>query len=273
MNLEDHVGDIIRKARSMAKVTIEAAAAEAGLTARELRTLEQTGTCATPPDLASLAGLIGLKAQKLEGIANGWVPAPVDLNRWRKLRVVTTADEDMSVNCFLVWDAATRQAALFDTGFDVAPVLAEIAASELKLEHVFITHGHSDHVDGLPELSRRFPAARLHWDAPASGPNQRNVPGECIQLGQLQITHRLTPGHAPDGVTYVINGWPDEAPQVVIVGDALFAGSMGLAPGAWELARRAVREEVLSLAGSTLICPGHGPLTTVGEEVKHNPFF
>jgi glyoxylase-like metal-dependent hydrolase (beta-lactamase superfamily II) len=61
---------------------------------------------------------------------------------------------------------------------------------------------------------------------------------------------------------------------VAIVGDALFAGSMGRVPGPlFESAKRAVREQILSLPPDTLICPGHGPLTTVGEELGHNPFF
>jgi glyoxylase-like metal-dependent hydrolase (beta-lactamase superfamily II) len=75
-------------------------------------------------------------------------------------------------------------------------------------------------------------------------------------------------------VTYVIEGWSSEAPPVAIVGDALFAGSMGRATGpAFETARRAICGEILSLPAATLICPGHGPVTTVGEELANNPFF
>jgi hydroxyacylglutathione hydrolase len=62
-------------------------------------------------------------------------------------------------------------------------------------------------------------------------------------------------------------------PEIAIVGDAIFAGSMGGAPTAGELARRKVLEEILSLPDATLIAPGHGPLTTVGEEKANNPFF
>lgn len=273
MNLEDHLGDIIRKARLMSDVSLEVAAGAAALSGAELEALERTGRHSGRADLAGLAGVIGLDAQKLKDIANGWTPAAVSLDRWKMLRVITTADEDMSVNCFLAWDAVTREAALFDTGFDAAPVLQGIEASNLRLEHIFITHGHSDHVDELPVLSRRFPSARVHWDAAPLLRGRRNVPGETIRLGSLRITHRPTPGHAADGVTYIMGNWPDEAPQVAVVGDALFAGSVGRAQGAWEAARRAVRKEVLSLPGSTLICPGHGPLTTVAEEVAHNPFF
>jgi len=273
MTLEDHLGDIVRKARMMAAVSVEAAATAAGLSTAGLKSLEQTGQCAKASDLSALADLIGLNAEKLQGIANGWTPEPADLNQWRRLRVITTSDEDMAVNCFLIWDEATREAALFDTGFDAAPVLREIQANQLQLRHIFITHSHSDHVEGLPVLRQQFPAARLHMDGPGGPGTPGNRRDESVQLGCLNISHRATPGHADDGVTYVVRDWPDNAPPVAIVGDALFAGSMGRALGAREVACRAVLEEVLSLPGPTLLCPGHGPLTTVRQEVAHNPFF
>lgn len=273
MTLEDHLGDIIRKGRGMSGVSMNAAASAAGLSTDELKELERSGLSTRRLKFKPLGELIGLDPQRLENIANGWLPAVTDLNRWQQLQLITTADDDMSVNCFLAWDPESHQAALFDTGFTAEPVLECVTAKGLKLEHIFITHGHSDHVEGLPVLRRRFPEARLHWDAPGGSGGQRNVAGECTQLGGLQISHRPTPGHAADGVTYLIGNWPGGAPQVAIVGDALFSGSMGRAPGAWDLARRAVREEILSLPAATLICPGHGPLTTVGEEAAHNPFF
>lgn len=273
MNLEDHLGDIIRKARSMARVSAEAASTAAGLSTAELGEFERTGQSAKKPNLAALAGLTGLNAAKLEGLAKGWLPAQPDLGLWRELRVITTADEDMTVNCFLVWDEVTREAALFDTGFDVAPVIRAVEENELQLRHVFITHGHSDHAGGLPALREKFPKLFLHMEAKAALPQHKNRRNDCIQLGSLRITNRETPGHADDGVTYLVGNWPEDAPHVAIVGDALFAGSVGLASGAWDLARQKVREQILALPGETLLCPGHGPLTTVAEEKLHNPFF
>jgi hydroxyacylglutathione hydrolase len=271
MNLEDHAGDIIRKARSMAGVPVGAAAAKAGLAVEPYRALERSGVIPKGANLPAVAELVGLNGVKLEQLASGWAPTPVELTRWRSLSVITTVEDDMSVNCFLVWDDATRVAALFDTGFEPKAVIAEVEHKQLNLEHIFITHGHSDHVDGLPVLQQRFPAARLHRQG-GGATNFLNAGAE-IQVGPLRVAHRPTPGHAVDGVTFVITGWPGAAPAVAVVGDALFAGSAGLSPAGWEVARRAVVEEVLSLPGETLICPGHGPLTTVAEERAHNPFF
>ncbi len=78
MNLEDHLGDITRKARAMSGVSAEAAAKAAGLTVAELEALEESGAAARKPNFTALAGLIGLHGGKLEGIANGWVPSEKD---------------------------------------------------------------------------------------------------------------------------------------------------------------------------------------------------
>jgi glyoxylase-like metal-dependent hydrolase (beta-lactamase superfamily II) len=273
VNLEDHLGDIIRKARAMSGVSAARAASAAGISGAELTALEETGQTGTPPDLVALARLIGLDPDKLEGIARGWRPAEKDLSVWRELRVLTTAGEGMTVNSYLVWDEATRDAALFDTGFDAKPVLDGIAGNQLQLRHVFITHTHYDHVEALPEIRAAFPGTRLHSGSKAAPVDQRNKPNEIVHLGGLRITHRETPGHAGDGVTYIVGNWQDDAPHVAMVGDAIFAGSMGNGNGAWDLAKQKVKEQILSLPPETLICPGHGPLTTVAEEKRHNPFF
>jgi glyoxylase-like metal-dependent hydrolase (beta-lactamase superfamily II) len=273
VNLEDHLGDIIRKARAMSNVSTAAAANAAGISEAELSALEESGQIAKRPGFAALARLAGLNPAKLEGIANGWLPAEKDLSIWHELRVFTTAGDGMTVNCCLVWDEATRDAALFDTGFDAKPILDCIAENRLQLRHVFITHSHYDHVEALPKIREAFPKARLHSGSKNAPVDQRNKPSEIVHLGGLRITHRETPGHAEDGVTYIVGNWQEDAPHVAIVGDAIFAGSIGRGNQSWDLARQKVREQILALPPETLICPGHGPLTTVAEEREHNPFF
>ncbi len=273
MNLEDHLGDIIRKARDLNKVPAGVAARTAGISEVELAALEETGRIGERPDFGALAALVGLNAARLDGIASGWLPAEKDLGRWRELRVYTTASDGMTVNCFLAWDEATREAALFDTGFDAKPALACIAENQLELRHVFITHSHFDHVEALPAIRQMFAKARVHSGSKSAPVDQRNKPNEIVHLGGLRVTHRETPGHAEDGVTYIIGNWQEDAPHVAIVGDTIFAGSMGNGNGKWDLARQKIREQILSLPPETLICPGHGPLTTVAEEKEHNPFF
>ena len=180
----------------------------------------------------------------------------------------------MAVNCYLVWDEVSREAALFDTGWEAGPVAD---ADRARTSSSFATSSsrirHEDHVAALGELREKFPKARLHSGSKGAPVDQRNRPNDFIHLGSLRITHRDTPGHAEDGTTYIIGTWPDDAPHVAIVGDAIFAGSIGRGNQSWDLARQKVREQILTLPPETLLCPGHGPLTTVAEEKAHNPFF
>ena len=273
MNLEDHVGDIIRKARAMSSVSARPAALAAGLTETDLATLEDAGTLSAKANFAVLAGLVGLNPAKLENIAAGWSPSEKDLSSWRELRRITTTAGGMAVNCYLAWDEVSHDAALFDTGWDARPIFEMIGENQLQLRHIFITHTHEDHVAALSRVREEFPKARLHSGVKEAPVDQRNRPNDFIHLGSLRVTNRPTPGHAEEGATYIIGNWPEDAPHAAIAGDAIFAGSIGRGNQSWDLARQMVREQILSLPPETLICPGHGPLTTVAEEKAHNPFF
>jgi glyoxylase-like metal-dependent hydrolase (beta-lactamase superfamily II) len=273
VTLEDHLGDIISKARAMSGISASAAANAAGISEAELVTLEDSGRSAKKLNFASLAPLIGLNAAKLEGIANGWLPTEKDLSAWHELRVFTTPGNNMTVNAYFAWDEVTLDAALFDTGFDAKPILDCIAENQLQLRHIFITHSHHDHIAALGALREKFPKVKVHSSSKTAPVDQRNKPNEILHLGGLRVTHRETPGHAEDGVTYIVGNWQEDAPHMAMVGDAIFAGSIGRGNQSWDLARQKVREQILSLPPETLICPGHGPLTTVTEEREHNPFF
>jgi glyoxylase-like metal-dependent hydrolase (beta-lactamase superfamily II) len=273
MTLEDHVGDIIRKARRTANVSSEAAAHAAGISANDLDNLEANGQSTAAMNWGPLSALIGLNPKKLEHIAHGWVPAPVDLSRWRELRQLATTQQGNTVNSYLVWDEITRDAAVFDTGWQAEPVLRLVTEHSLHLCHVFITHNHDDHVAALGELRRQYPGLKIHTSATNAPPEERNRPNDFIHLGNLRITHRQTPGHSEDGVTYIIGGFPEDAPHVAVVGDALFAGSIGRGFQSSELLKRSIREQIFSLPPATLICPGHGPVTTMAEQTEFNPFF
>jgi glyoxylase-like metal-dependent hydrolase (beta-lactamase superfamily II) len=273
MNLEDHLGDIIRKARAMTGISIEAAARAAGLTEAELSSVEESGQISKQPNFEALGPLIGLNSKKLESIAKGWTPSEKDLSTWRELRVITTSGGGITVNCYLVWDEVSREAALFDTGWEPGPLLKLMEDNTLQLRHIFITHSHEDHIAALDSVRAKFPKARLHSSSKTAPVDQRNRSNDFIHLGSLRITHRETPGHAEDGATYIVGTWPDDAPHVALVGDAIFAASMGRGNQSWDLARQKVREQILSLPAETLLCPGHGPMTTVVEEKANNPFF
>jgi glyoxylase-like metal-dependent hydrolase (beta-lactamase superfamily II) len=273
MSLEDHVGDMLRKSRAGLRVSVGQVVPLSGLSEEEYLEFEETGQSPRLPNFARLGPFLALDPRRLSFVYAGWLPASVDLGRWREFRQISTTENGNTVHCYLIWDEATREAALFDTGWNPEPVFQVLADQKLELVHLFITHLHHDHVAGLTAIRARFPGAQVHTNARSAPAQQRNQHGECISVGGLRITNRETPGHAEEGATYVISGWPLEAPSVAVVGDTIFAGSIGGAPDHFALARQKIREQILSLPADTLLCPGHGPLTTVIQERNNNPFF
>ncbi len=273
MNLEDHLGDIIRKARKASGTTPEAAAQAAGISAAQLAALEDSGQPQGAINHAALVAKLQLNGAKLERIARGWLPSPKDTTQWRELRQIATTRNGNTVNCYLVWDEVSREAALFDTGWDAAPIFKLIDDEQLQLKHLFLTHSHEDHIAAMEPIRARFPKLFIHTDtkgAPVAHKNRRN---DCIHLGSLRITNRETPGHAEDGVIYCVGNWPEDAPHVAIIGDTIFAGSMATGFISWSQLKERVQSQIFSLPADTLLCPGHGPLTTVAEERENNPFF
>jgi hydroxyacylglutathione hydrolase len=273
MNLEDHLGDIVRKARKAGGVSPETAAKAAGISPEQLAALESSGQPEGSPNYAGLAQVLKLDSAKLEAIARGWLPSPKDLSAWRELRVIATEQGGNTVNCYLVWDEVSREAALFDTGWFADPIFKIIDAEQLQLKHLFLTHTHEDHVAAMGPIRERFPKALIHTDSKSAPPQHKNRRNDCVHLGSLRITNRETPGHAEDGVIYLVGNFSEDAPHVAIIGDTIFAGSMATGFISWEGLKQRVRSEIFSLPAETLLCPGHGPLTTVREEKEHNPFF
>ncbi|MCS7338947.1 MAG: MBL fold metallo-hydrolase, partial [Verrucomicrobiae bacterium] len=164
-------------------------------------------------------------------------------------------------------------AALFDPGWQAEPAIDVLQRNRLELKYIFVTHSHRDHVAALDRIRASFPLAQVYSWPGLRYPAQARGASPVIMLGRLKISTRLTPGHAEDAVTYIIENWPGDPPAVAIVGDALFAGSIGWGFSSWTQARQSVSEQILTLPDDTLICPGHGPVTTVGEEKRSNPFF
>ncbi len=178
----------------------------------------------------------------------------------------STTFEDMTVNSYLIFDPVTKIAAAFDTGADCSGMLH----SGLKIEQIFITHIHPDHIIDLARLQTSTGAKTYVSDREPIENAEIFSDGKTFSIGGLKIETRRSSGHAKGGVTFFITGLKK---PIAIVGDALFAGSMGGGMVSFEEALKTTRENILSLPEETIVCSGHGPLTTVGEEKKNNPFF
>lgn len=219
--------------------------------------------------ISAMARALKLHAPTLEASAsNKWFPRPQYISSCRQFNLPFGS---MRVNSYLVWDQGSREAWLFDTGPDAYPILEFIEAENLLVSSVFLTHTHQDHIACLTELLPAIgnPEVFVHESEPIPSANLIWEDFEA-KLGTLNLICYHTHGHSIGGMTYVVNGVDK---QVAIVGDALLAGSMGGGIVSYADALRTNREKILSLPDETVLCPGHGPMTTVGEEKKHNPFF
>jgi hydroxyacylglutathione hydrolase len=263
--LEDLFEDITGKAQRGLKLSDQEVAARAKLDPAALALVRQGK--GTKEEIVALAAALELKPEPLwESFQRSWEPEAVNVDG---LEQINTDLLGMTVNSYLVWDPASRVGALFDAGVEPATILAIRDLKNLKLETIFITHTHEDHVAALEEIAAETSARVLGPSGePVSGATAVNE-GDRFEIGRLKVEARLTNGHSPSGTSYIIQGLTN---GVAVVGDSLFAGSMGGAPNAYPLALKNNREKLMTLAAETVFCPGHGPMTTVAEERKHNPF-
>jgi len=265
--LEDNVGDIIGKAQRGLGISDSELAEKARLSFEKIRVLREGGF--DEAALMRVGPVLGLNGPALCELASDeW--SPKKIGALDGLEQFNTDYHGMAVNAYLVWDSANRAAAAFDTGGDSSEMVRFAERHKLNVQLVLLTHTHPDHIADLPGLREETGAnvfTPLGEPVPGAEPIEER---KQFRLGNLEIESRLTWGHSPGGMTYVVTGL---ARPIAIVGDSLFAGSMGGGNVSYRDALQNNLEKILTLPDETIICPGHGPMTTVGEEKQHNPFF
>lgn len=272
--LEDLATDVLAKAQRGRRFSDADLAGQAGVTPADLKALQNGRPVDDEAALARVAEALGLNAAALAELAAGaWQPEVSRIPRTFET-INTPFGDGMSVNAYLVWDREGGTATLFDTGTDAAPIREVLRTHGLTLAAIFLTHTHHDHIEALGDLrdlgADVFVPERERNAVPNAVPA---VEGQRWTLGELKIEARLTRGHTPGGLTYVVE-ITSTPPGLAVVGDALFSASQGGAPPElYAEALRLNREHILSLPDDTIVCPGHGPLTTVGQEKRHNPFY
>jgi hydroxyacylglutathione hydrolase len=194
----------------------------------------------------------------------------------------------LETSAYLVVDERSREALLIDPGLESEGMYDVIHKERLQLSAIVNTHGHFDHVCGNaffkaktgapvlihPEdvpLMRQASqqALAFGFQVPAPPPPDRLLnEGDEVTMGENRLRVFHTPGHTPGGICLYGEG-------VVFVGDTLFSGSVGrtdMPGGSYEILLSSIRSKLLSLPDETVVYPGHGPSTTIGEERIHNPF-
>jgi hydroxyacylglutathione hydrolase len=199
-----------------------------------------------------------------------------------KLKVIVTGD--LSNNCYLVCDNAGKKCFLVDCASPSLPIKDFLKNNQLELAFIALTHAHFDHIGGLSDFDVPFyvhqedreylKEAKLNGSAFFS--SSLTVERQPLFYGSEPLTfqgHSIevipTPGHTPGSVSLKIDNW-------LFSGDALFYRSIGITDiprASGPLLLDSIKEKLFVLPDETLVYPGHGPSTSVGQEKAHNPFF
>lgn len=265
--LEDNLGDIIGKAQRGLGLSDGQLAEKARVNSQKLRKLREGEF--DEMTVLRVAPVLGLAGRALCDLATGkWQPKAV--KEIDGLAQFTTRYDDMTVNSYLIWDRQSKEAAAIDTGAGCGEMLSCATKENLTIKLILLTHAHADHIAALAELKQKTGAPAFVSEREKISDAQSIEEGRHFSLGKIDIDTRLTWGHSRGGMTYVVTGLTT---KVAVVGDSIFAGSMGGGMISYQDAVRNNLEKILTLPDETIICPGHGPMTTVGEEKRHNPFF
>ncbi len=194
-------------------------------------------------------------------------------------------------NCSLLWCERTLKGAIVDPGGDLDAIQAAADRFGVAIEKILLTHGHIDHAGGAAELRRRlgvpvvgpqreeaFWIAQLPQQSQMFGfphaeafvPDRWLEDGDVVTFGEVNLEVIHAPGHTPGHVAFF-----DRAGKIAVVGDVLFQGSIGRTDfprGDYDTLIHTIREKLWPLGDDVTFIPGHGPLSTFGEERENNPF-
>ena len=271
--LEDELGDVLDKALQHAGLTEEQLAAATGIEANRIKDAEDYRYDFTCAELQKLAVALGLNEVGVCAMGEGKYPLPQLPALPFALRIVALPYGIGRVNAFILQNPLTQHTLLVDTVDCPERLAAAWPAGVPWPAAVLLTHWDRDHAGGLPAVTRRQPG--LHVFAPTDRPGLGvEVMGEGAErrLGDFCIRGFRTPGHIAEHNAYYVTAADATGPGVLFSGDLIFAGSLGGAFYCCQTLHREARRVIAALPEQTIIAPGHGPLTTIANERRFNPF-
>ena len=271
--LEDEFTDVFRKAKRGTGTGDAALAAATGISTADLAAWGSGERVPSDDAARAIARVLGLDPGKFaDAAAQRWHPQahiPDDVRHHPQ------APHPSNGYLFFLEDAKT--AALIDPAGIPANILRAIGEGPYALRYILITHKHADHCDATADVARAYPDARIVMhasDSAAIGTLAKNalpiVDGDELPFGENAAVRMLhTPGHTDGSSCFLFR-------STLFSGDTLFAGSVGGAFGERSTYRdilESVSTKLFALDDATVVMPGHGPPSTIGEEKAHNPFF
>lgn len=280
MPLEDDFCDILKKARTGQGLSVGDVARMTGLPGGDITALERGDQPRDRTEVRALGKALGLRAGPLEQIAiDKWEPVVQRMPPWVDMvhGSINGSINGYGVQGYIVHDEG--EALLVDTAYNAPAMIDLLRRRGLRLIGICLTHGHADHADGIDQLlsHREVPVylgsedvSLLSW-RPRAELLIAPIDGSTINVGHRTVHCVTTPGHTPGGICYRLD---DAQLPVCFVGDTLFAGSIGRSnpKELYSTHLNSVRSRVLTLSPDYRLLPGHGPATTVEEELDHNPF-
>jgi len=273
--LEDLYNDILSKSIRGRGLGYEEAAKKAEVNWADVTKLKEGHF--RPGDEASLrklAQVAQLNADALVASAlKTWHPGEIETAQDFAM-YATPYKNDIVVNSYLIWDRESHLAVAFDTGTDCDGMLDTIKQNQLQLHTILLTHSHGDHILEIDRLVQKTGCTRafIGQREPVEGVQSTVKQGDSWQIARFKISALETGGHSAGGITYIVDGLSEEQ-SYAFVGDSIFSGSMGGGLVSFQDAFENNLRKILTLPDDTILCCGHGPLTTVGLEKKYNPFF
>lgn len=271
--LEDELGDVLEKAARQAALTVENLARASGVELARIQDALDYRPELTQAELGRLARVLGLNEVGLNALAQGAYPV-AELTGLPFLVHPLRMPFGIGVANAYVVSTGGDTAILFDTGASHAELHRAWPQRIQEIESVFVTHYEAEHVGGLAVVLQE--TGLDHFYGPASGRWARCRglgEGETIRYDRISVTAYNTPGHAAEHNCYLVKDTTGvSGPGLLISGDLIFAGSLG---GGYYCCQRQLthsRRILARLPDDTIIAPGHGPLTTAGNERRYNPF-
>jgi len=272
--LEDELGDVLEKAMRLSGRGEADLAGRAGIEVARIRDALDYRPDFTPEEVKRLAAALGLNEVGLAALASGHYPLPEIAGLPFCLYPLRMPHGVGVANAYLVADCAQDHGLLFDTGADESQLRRVWPRKLRRADAVFITHAETEHAGGLAGLRAEQGKVPVYAPRGAQIAGARPLDeGEWVEVAGFVVRAWSTPGHAAAHNCYEIH--TTRAPaglSLLVSGDLLFAGSAGGCYFSGPLLRAGLSRLLHELPETTVVAPGHGPLTTIAHERAFNPF-